>query len=52
VRQQFAQSADRVAKRAAALTTATAERPPLPYRKSTLPPADEPQVAQRPTIRE
>jgi hypothetical protein len=52
VRQQFAQAADRVAKRAEALPEGTAQRPPLPYRKSALPPPSEPRVAERPTISE
>ena len=52
VRQQFAQAADRAAERAAALPGRTAQRPPLPYRKSDLPPPSEPRLAERPTISE
>jgi hypothetical protein len=52
VRQQFAQTADRVAKRAAAPPEGTTEPPPLPYRKSTLPAPSEPRLAERPTISE
>jgi hypothetical protein len=52
VRQQFAQAADRVGKRAAAPPEGTAEPPPLPYRKSTLPTSSEPRLAERPTISE
>ena len=52
VRQQFAETADRIAKRAAALPERTVQRPPLPYRKSDLPAPSEPRLAERPTTSE
>jgi hypothetical protein len=52
VRQQFAETSERVAQRAAALPERTVQGPPLPYRKSDLPASSEPRVAQRPTISE
>jgi hypothetical protein len=52
VREQFAQAAAQVARRAAALSEGTAQRPPLPYHKSALPAPSEPRLAERPTISE
>ena len=51
VRQQFAQTAEQIAQRAAALPD-RAQRPPLPYRKSDLPTPSEPRLAERPTTSE
>ncbi len=48
VRQEFAQATERVAQRAAALPERTAQRPPLPYRKSDLPPPCEPRLGRAP----